>query len=164
MTIADRIRTLDDTAATRLLAAASRPHMRAAGVETNLTPDLAAALGQAASGGPRPGAAPSDGDIARAALLLLADEPSTAPAIAALLDGPAPERFDIGLPAATAIVTLALVILQTHFRFKKDPKGKWEILIEKRPTSDSLLKSLASLVAKKALPLLPGHDDPGKDE
>ena len=163
MNIADRIRTLDDIAAARLLATAARPHMRAPGVETSLAPDLAAALGQA-SGGPPPGAAPSDGDIARAALLLLADEPSTAPAIAALLDGPTPESFDTSLPEAVGVVTLALVILQTHFRFNRDPKGKWEILIEKRPTSDSLLKSLASLVAKKALPLLPGNTDPKKED
>lgn len=163
MNIADRIRSLDDTAAARLLATTARPHMRAPGVETSLALDLAAALSQA-SGGPPPGAAPSDGDIARAALLLLADEPSTALAIAALLDGPTPERFDITLAEAAGVVTFALVILQTHFRFKKDPKGKWEILIEKRPTSDSLLKSLASLVAKKALPLLPGQTDPKKED
>jgi hypothetical protein len=76
--------------------------MRAPGVETTFTPDLAAALGQASGDAPL-GAPPSDGDIARAALLLLADEPSTAPAIAALLDGPTPERFDIGLPRPSAL-------------------------------------------------------------
>lgn len=163
MNIADRIRTLDDITAARLLATAARPHMHAPGVETSLAPDLAAALSQA-SGGPPPGVAPSDGNIARAALLLLADDPSTAPAIAALLDGPKPERFDVTLAEGVGILALALAVLQTHFRFKRDPKGKWEILIEKRPTSDSLLKSLASLVAKKALPLLPGHTDPKKED
>lgn len=90
MNIADRIGALNDIDATRILAIAARPHMRATSVETSLSPELAAALGQASGDAPQ-GAAPSDGDIARAALLVLADDPSTAPAITALLDGPTPE-------------------------------------------------------------------------
>ena len=35
-----------------------------------------------------------------------------------------------------------LIVLQTHVKFERTPDGKWSLKVEKKPTSDSLLKGL----------------------
>ena len=82
----------------------------------------------------------SEGDLARQALLLLADDPQNREALAALIAGPPPESFEV--VGTVALVAAMLVVLQTHVLFERDKDGKIHIKIEKKPTRDSLLKDL----------------------
>lgn len=82
----------------------------------------------------------SDGDLARAALLLLADDPQQQPILTALIEGPAPTKF--GVLETAAVVTAVLLVLQTHVKFERDKDGRWTLKIEKKPTDNSLLKLL----------------------
>ncbi len=63
-------------------------------------------------------------DIAREALMVMAEQnPQQAEAITALLNNPAPNRFDGG----STIITLAGVafLLRTHLKITRNPQGKW---------------------------------------
>lgn len=138
MTIQDRIASLDNATTRRVLAAFARA--QASPAETTLTPELRQALREFASG-PEAAAVPaSEGDLARAALLLLADDPQQQPILAALIEGPAPTKF--GVLETAAVVTAVLLVLQTHVKFERDKDGRWTLKIEKKPTDNSLLKLL----------------------
>ena len=139
-TTLDRIRSLDDQTALRVLATVTRARDHTGNLETELTPEARAALA-ASFGAGEATAALAAGDLARAALLLLAEDPRTREGIDALVRGPATRSFDAG---ATLLLTSAVLIaLQTHVRFERDKNGKVSLLVEKRPTSDALLKDLA---------------------
>jgi hypothetical protein len=130
---------LDDTRALQLLTAMVRPRLRAGGVHTELPPDLRHAL--ATQFIPGVAAEPaSEGDLARQALRLLADDPAHRAALQAMLEHPPPEHFGPG--ESVALIAAALVVLQTHMRIERLPNGKWSLLVEKKPTSEGLLKSL----------------------
>ncbi|WP_437561580.1 hypothetical protein [Sorangium sp. So ce542] len=137
----DRLATLDDAIAARLLTTIATPRLRDGTLATELTPDLRAALettyGVAA-------APTSEGDLARLVLQFLATDPAMQPVIAALLDGPQPEHFGPPrTPAKTGrsigVLVAALLVLQTHVRFERDPSGMWKVLVEKEPTSNQIL-------------------------
>jgi hypothetical protein len=141
----DTIRELDNSQAVRVLTAFARARLRGGGVgETEWTPELDRALrlefptetkaGQAAS--------VSEGDLARQALLLLADDPQDRETLAALIEGSPPESFEVLGVGTVALVAAVLVVLQTHVIFERDKNGKIYIKIEKKPTSDGLLKEL----------------------
>ena len=135
----DRIAALDDAEALRLVQTIGAAFARAEDYETHLTPDLQATLG-AAFDAASAGGAVSEGDLARAALQLYAEDPEHRVALTAMLDHPAPQSFDLG---GTILLTAAvLVILQTHVRFYRDKAGQWTLKVEKKPTSDALLKPL----------------------
>ena len=87
-----------------------------------------------------PAAAPArEGDLARAALLVLAEDPRHAEAIRALVSGPEAKSFAVG---EIAVLTAALVVLQTRAKFSRDKPGKFTLMVEKAATSDALLKTL----------------------
>lgn len=138
MPIQDRIASLDDATARRLLATFARA--QATPAETALTPELSQALREFAPGPEAAAVSASEGDLARAALLLLADDPQQQPMLAALIDGPAPTKF--GVLETVAIISAVLVVLQTHVKFERDKEGRWSVKIEKKPTDNSLLKPL----------------------
>ena len=139
----DMIRGLDDSQAVRVLTTFARVRLRAGGVaETEWTPELDRALRQhfPAEADAGRAASVSEGDLARQALLLLADDPQNRDALAALIEGPPPQSFEV--VGTVALVAAMLVVLQTHVLFERDRDGKIHIKIEKRPTLDSLLKDL----------------------
>ena len=138
MPIQDRISSLDDATARRVLATFARAQANPA--ETALTPELRQALREFAPAPEAAAAAASEGDLARAALILLADEPQYQPILTALIEGPAPARF--GVLETAAVVSAILLVLQTHVKFERDKDGRWSIKIEKKPTDSSLLKPL----------------------
>ena len=138
MPIQDRIASLDDATARRVLATFARA--QANPTETALTPELRQALREFATGPETAAVSASEGDLARAALLLLADDPQQQPMLTALIEGPAPTRF--GVLETVAIVSAVLVVLQTHVKFERDKAGRWSVKIEKKPTDNSLLKPL----------------------
>ncbi len=94
----DMIRGLDDSQAVRVLKTFARVRLRAGDVaETEWTPELDRALRQdfPAEADAGRAASVSEGDLARQALLLLADDPQNRDALAALIAGPPPESFEV---------------------------------------------------------------------
>ena len=139
----DMIRGLDDAQAVRVLTTFARARLRAGGVaETEWTPELDRALRQdfPAEADAGRAVAVSEGDLARQALLLLADDPQNRDALTALIVGPPPESFEVVGAGTVALLAAMLVVLQTHVLFERDRDGKIHIKIEKKPTRDSLLK------------------------
>ncbi len=138
MPLRDRIASLDDATARRVLAIFARA--QANPNETALTPELRQALREFATSPEVAAVSASEGDLARAALLLLADDPQQQPILTALIEGPAPTKF--GVLETAAIISAVLVVLQTHVKFEHDKDGRWSVKIEKKPTDSSLLKPL----------------------
>ena len=137
----DMIRGLDDSQAVRVLTTFARVRLRAGGVaETEWTPELDRALRQGFPAEADAGRAASEGDLARQALLLLADDPQNREALTALIEGPPPQSFEV--VSTVALVAAMLVVLQTHVLFERDRDGKIHIKIEIKPTRESLLKDL----------------------
>lgn len=123
------------------LATYARVHAAMPGVVTELSPELRSALADFATATPAP---PSDRDAASLAVELLESDPVTA---ARLRNLPSPRTF---IDGPTITVTAAVLIaLQTHVRFERTPDGKWSILIEKQPTSDTILGQLVSALLAK---------------
>lgn len=89
------------------------------------------------------GTAPvSEGELARQALLVLAENPATRTAIetmAANWDN-SRQKFEFG--ASIGITAAVLLVLQTHIKFERNLDGKWSLKVEKKPTSEGLLKAL----------------------
>lgn len=97
------IQSLDDATARRVLATFARAQANPA--ETALTPELRQALREFATSLETAAVSASEGDLARAALLLLADDPQQQSIITALIDGPAPAQFG---PVKNAAVIAAV--------------------------------------------------------
>jgi hypothetical protein len=137
------LQTLDDQTALSIFSSIVRAQAEPAGPAIEWTPDLERALTQEFMLQPEP-AKVTPGDLARQALLLLAEDPATRSAIetmaASAAQGAQPQKFDAG--ATVAIVAATLIVLQTHIRFERAATGKWKLTIEKKPTSDALLKGL----------------------
>ncbi|HEX8200085.1 MAG TPA: hypothetical protein VF590_06330 [Isosphaeraceae bacterium] len=145
----DSIAALDDATARRVLATVARARLHGGVTPLEPTPDLGRALAEALEVAP-PHEPAAEGDVARLALRLLAEDPVLRTTVRALAAGPAPERFD---PAATLAVTAAvLLVLQTHVRFARGKDGRWTLTVEKKPTTEALLKPLV----QKLLSLFPG--------
>ena len=144
------IRMLDDAAAQRILARIARSRLPADATPPAWTPDLRQALAEAFAVSPT--AQPlTDGELVRQALLLLAEDPATRDAIHAMAatGAAAPLKYDAG--TTVAVVTAVLIVLQTYVRFERDKQGKWSVVVEKKPTSEALLKPLV----QKLLAYLP---------
>ncbi len=133
-----RIQTLDDATARRVLTTFARAQAQAA--EMAFTPELRQALQQFAAALETATGSISEGDLARAALLLLADDPQQQPILTALIEGPAPATF--GPVKNAAILAAVLFVLQLYVKFEYDKDGRWSIEIVKEPTDKLLLMPL----------------------
>jgi len=138
----DLIRTLDDVTAQRVLSLIARSRAQAGADTIPWTSDLRQAVADAFELSAQP-ATVSEGELARQALLVLAEDPDTRRAIETMAANlpESPSKFDAG--ATLAIATAVLIVLQTHVRFQRDAQGKWTLTIEKKPTNERLLKDLA---------------------
>jgi len=132
-----RIRNLDDATAIRVLRSFAQAEIHRGELTTELQPELRRAL-EEQFGAEQ--AAAGEGDLARAALLLIAQDPQYRPALEALIAGPQPTRM--GPVTTIALVTAALIALQTHVRFERDQQGRIRLKIEHKPMSDRLLKDV----------------------
>lgn len=134
------IQNLDDITAQEILGAMARSRARA--IDQNVP--WSASLGQALAHEfhvDQGTALVSEGDLARLALLLLADDPETRAAIEAMAASKeSAQKFDFG--ATIGLTAAALIVLQTHVSFGRGSDGKWSLKVEKKPTSDALLKGL----------------------
>lgn len=74
--------------------------------------------------------------------MVLAETPEFQAPLSAFLKNPPPERFAVDPVTMVAVITAALVVLQTHVKIKRNEAGKTTFLIEKKPTSEALLKPL----------------------
>lgn len=136
--VKDLIQSLDDATARRVLATFAR--VQANPTETVLTPELRQALREFAPAPETGAVSTNEDDLARAALLLLADEPQQQPILAALIEGPAPTQF--GPVKNAAVIAAVLLVLQLYIKFEYDKDGRWSIEVVKEPTDKALLEPL----------------------
>ena len=120
------IRTLEDARAVGVLSRLARARVHAGESQEQWSQEAAAALEselQAAGGA----SSVTAGELAREALLLLAEDAENHPGIRALIEGPEAEQLGVG--TTITLVTAALVVLQTRIKFQwKDDKLSLEIL------------------------------------
>ena len=140
-----KIATLDDRAALDIVTRYAAARLRAGELETECTPDIRQALTD--EFGTSTAGEVSEGDLARAALAVLAEDPRNHDMLQAFLDGPPAERM--GVAATIAIVTAALVVLQTSVKIEhKD--GRTTVVIHKPSMKDSALVKLAAKLLRFA--------------
>lgn len=135
------IQNLGDNQAQQILAAIARSQLGSSTQAPPWNSDLAKSLAREFHVEPETAAA-SEGELARQALLVLAEDPATRTAIetmAANWDN-SRQKFDFG--ASLGITAAVLFVLQTHIKFERTPDGKWSLKMEKKPTSEKLLKPL----------------------
>ena len=134
-TLLHRIQALSDTDAQRILTtfAKNQPGYS----DSPLSPELTAALRHEPD---LTATTASIGDLARAALLLLADDPQHRPIIDAMTSQPPAQR--LGLVETAAVMGAVLFVLGTHIKIERNAQGAWTVKVEKKPTDPKLLKSL----------------------
>jgi hypothetical protein len=139
------ISSLDDSKACQILSQIARARAHVETKTFQLTPDLRAALASAFGVSAQP-LSVSEGDIARQALLLLAEDVDTRRAIETMSTN-LPEtatQYDGGL--TVAIGAAAFLVLQTYVHVERDKEGKWTVKLEKKPASEAILKALAAKI------------------
>lgn len=135
-----RIQSLDDSTATRVLKTFASAHSPGGSV-IELTPTIAQELQKAVDVTPAPKASVSDGELARAALLFLASDSVYEQGIAALVESDHPQRM-VGVFETIAVASAVLMVLQIHIKIERDKQGHISFHIEKKPTDSNLLKTL----------------------
>src|SRR5436305_1044467 len=120
--LADRIERLSPDQAVRVLANVAKTRV-ARGSAAELFPDVALADDLAAAVGTAPAAA-SGGDVAKAAVLLLAEDPNMTEALVGLIDNPPTEALALD-PASLGVGVAALIVLQSYIHIERDKDGKW---------------------------------------
>jgi hypothetical protein len=145
----DQIRLLDDAVAVRILEAVAGAKRNAdeGAYLTDLTPDLKQALRDEFALGPSDPVPTGEGDVAREALIVLAEDPQDRPALEAFVQNPSaiPRRMVLMETAgATALVVAALIALQTRVTIRRDKQGTLTWPIDKKPTEPALLKPLVA--------------------
>jgi hypothetical protein len=120
--------TLDDASAIHILKVIAQARLGA-----DVPDDLRAALETA-----RPA---SEGDLARAALDVLAEDPAFAEPIETMSRHPVPAQRYLD-PATIAVTVAALLVLQTRGKIKRGTDGKWSFEMEKRASGDGPVKLL----------------------
>ncbi|SHI50097.1 hypothetical protein SAMN02745216_00028 [Desulfatibacillum alkenivorans DSM 16219] len=134
----DKMLALEDRDAVRIFTAMAK--MIADGQEQDaaqgLSPEMARALTVHFG---EPDGKAAAGDLARRGLLVLAQSPEYKDRLEHLVKGPPPQAFDMGLGATAAILTAAIVVLQTEVAFVKDKKGKTTLKIKKKALSENFL-------------------------
>jgi hypothetical protein len=147
---------LDDNSAIQILRTVAQARLRpgAAGVTASpdvldapalpKVPELRSILGSA-FGSPEETPV-SEGDLARAALDVLAQDPAFAEPIQTMVrqaaaGAPASSQRYLE-PATIALTTAALLVLQTRVKFKLNHEPKWSLEIDKKAASDGAVKLL----------------------
>lgn len=140
MTLEQTIRALDDARAEAILDAYARaqpPATAPARLDPLLRDALASVFDLAAPQEPQPDAA----ELARAALIVLSEDPAHREGIAALIANPPPRKFT-GVVESALLITAVLTLLQTRIAFDRRPDGSWSLKLEKQATKSAVLKEL----------------------
>lgn len=137
MALVDRINSLDDVTAAQLIKqfGGSQPSLSA---QAALDERLSRQLGDLFDVTEVPGV--SQGALARAALLVLAQDPGHERGISALVENPRVEKY--AFVETAILISAVLVVLETHIKFERGKDGRWDLKIEKKPTDSNLLKDL----------------------
>jgi hypothetical protein len=142
--ISNHLRTLDDATALHLLAAMARAQRLVPVATPPNAAELRAAL--TATFGEPPSPAPSrttEADVARAALVLAAEDPETAEALGSLLDHGNGTRSVLGTGSLRDIVTTAAIsLLKSHLKIAVEVPGALSFHLEKPPAPDSAVLDL----------------------
>ena len=138
------IQNLDDITAREIIGAIARSRATLFKVPVTWSPDLRQAfVAFSRDSQLSPDATPiSEGELARQALLVLAEDLETHKAIETMAAGWKDQRQKFDLGATLGITAAVLIVLQTNIRFERTSDGKWNLKIEKNATSDALLKGL----------------------
>lgn len=135
--------TTDDNTAINILKTIAEARLQSNSPELTLTPDLRAAFTTAF--GDTPPNATTEGELARAALAVLAEDPAFAEPISIMTSqaGTSTGNQRYFEPSSTvALTTAVLLVLQTRVHIKRDKDGKWSLEIDKKSGSDSAVKLL----------------------
>ncbi len=91
---------------------------------------------------------PSKGQLARQALLLLAEEPQYEEPIRSMASNPhwADASFAVDPVMITSVLTAAVVVLQTRLKITRDPQGRWTVEIDKQAASENLIKDFVKSI------------------
>ncbi len=131
---------LGDELAIRVLSVFASAKLEHGNFETELAIDLRQVIENEIATSDVNNLETSEGDLARQALTLLSRDPEYAETIQALIEGP--QARDFTGVETVVITTAVMIVLQTQVKFERDKEGKWSLSIEKKPTSDALLKPL----------------------
>ncbi|MCP4568470.1 MAG: hypothetical protein GY841_12910 [FCB group bacterium] len=138
----------DDQTAVRVLTEITRHHFGDDAADTELTPDMAEALGNEFDIKPVAEKV-SDGEMARQALLLLADDPELLARIKAF-SGTGQQKF-MDPVMGISLTTAAMLVLKTHIDIGRDKDGKWSFSAK----SPALDKELLKMFMEKLLTWVP---------
>jgi len=105
-------------------------------------PDASVLLALSAAFEPSPLTAVSEADLARAALDLLAQDPTFTEPIKIMSAQPTSGTQRYLDPGSIALTTAALLVLQTRVKFKLDSNRKWSLEIDKKSSADGAVKLL----------------------
>lgn len=137
----------DDNSAIRVVKTIAQSRLQRSSGDQDSTPpltsgELRAAL--VAAFGDSQQTTCSEGDLARAAFDLLAEDPTYAEPVKVMASQASaaglPQRYLD--PTSIALTTAALLVLQTRIKFKIDNTGKWSLDVDKKSASDSTVKLL----------------------
>lgn len=140
----------DDDISISILKTIAKARLGPATGELPPNPELRFALTTAfGSSGSEPA---NEGDLARAALDLLRQDPAfTEPIeLASIQVGTAESPHRYFDPLTISLVIAALLALQTRVKFKLDSDHKWSIEVDKKSSGDAALK----LLVQRLLPFL----------
>ena len=142
--------TTDDERSISILKSIAQARLGPEAGELPPGPELRSALASA-FGTPDAGSA-SEGELARAALDLLREDPNFAEPIQVMASqaGESASRQRYLEPVTIGLVTAALLALQTRVKFKRDHTGKWSLEMDKKSSSDAVVKALV----QRLLPFL----------
>jgi hypothetical protein len=140
----------DDETSISILKAIAQARLGPAAGELPPTPELRSALATA-FGSPEPASA-SEGELARAALDLLRQDPAFAEPIQVMASqaGGAASRQRYLEPLTIGLATAAVLALQTRVKFNLDSNHKWSIEVDKKSAGDAAVK----LLVQRLLPFL----------
>jgi len=146
MSLTDDINALDDNTAERLLATLAENRLLPPdGAAAAPTPDLIEAMDREV--GPAPvAAAPSRGELARATLLLLAEDPDRRAEIDTLIRRPPPDVYAADPVTLIVVGTATLAVLQSYIKVKYDQEKGLRVKIEKQPMNKTLLGKVIGLM------------------
>lgn len=140
------IQNLDDATAIRVLRTFATARSRYGDYHTGWSPELRQAVVENTDASDAPHAV-GEGELAREALLLLADDPDNRQGLTALIEAPPVQRF---VDAATiAVGVAALIALQTYVKFERTKDGKIHFKIEKKPLPVELMRKLLAFFSQK---------------
>ena len=141
--LAARIQALEPEVAEQILRTIAQQRI-SAGQAADITPDVALAETLAAEVTATPDHAALTGDLAKASLLLLAEDPAMQPVLSSMIDNPPAVSFSL---TALGIGVAALIVLQSHIKIEKGQDGKWTFKYEKKPMDPALLKEVIAKLA-----------------